>query len=73
MSSKTFNINSHELNFSLKKPLSFSISSGLNFEIADYDGMYVLFKVLIDFIENYSVGDVFTIIPVIDLIVDRYG
>lgn len=45
----------------------------LNFDVADYDGIYIIYKVLIDFIENYSVGDVFLKSEVVDFIVDYYG
>lgn len=45
----------------------------LNFRISDYDGVYILYKVLIDFIENYSVGDIFSAIQVTDDIVDFMG
>jgi len=31
----------------------------LNFELRDYDETYIIFKILLDFIESLSVGDIF--------------
>lgn len=47
-----------------------SIYPRLNFRINDYDGIYILYKVLIDFIENYSVGDIFSATVLVDGVVD---
>jgi hypothetical protein len=61
------------LNFKIGNIFKFEVSQGLNFNINDFDGIYILFKVLVDFIENYSFGDVFLILPLVDLIVKQYG
>lgn len=76
MQRKTYEENGNKLNFRINIPAptcAESLGENLNFNINDYDGVYILFKVLVDFIENYSLGDVFLIVPLVDLIIDQYG
>ena len=53
--------NENELNFdSDERELSINISGiELNFELRDYDKATRIYRILLDFIESLSVGDVF--------------
>lgn len=63
-----FNDSVEILNFKMKQPgLNFNeVTPGLNFKVNDYGGAWIIYKILMDFIENYSVGDVFTVSSALD-------
>lgn len=41
--------------------IKYIIGEGLNFDIRCYDETWEFYKVLLDFIENFSIGDIFLI------------
>jgi hypothetical protein len=50
-----------------------NVSRMLNFTIKDYDGTFIIYKVLLDFMEDYAVGDIFLASSIVDSINDIYG
>lgn len=47
-----------------------STSTTLNFAVSDFDGVFLIYKVLVDFIENYAVGDVFVVSTLVNGVID---
>lgn len=70
---KYYHLHTKVLNFTLKGKILFKISQGLNVTLYDYEAPYILLRVLMDFMENYAIGDIYLMTPLLDIIVDRYG
>lgn len=69
---KQFFETSEKLNFTAHSSgLKFTDSTQtLNFAIYDFDGVFLIYKVLVDFIENYAVGDVFVVSTLVNGVID---